>query len=278
MTRICKKCGALKLLEEFPTRNNGQYYRHECKLCYSARFIEYNKRRPKALSSIIPRTEVEVTHKVCITCGNLKTIEHFFYVPSQGNYMGKCILCYREYQNNDHNKSIRKEWRDRNPEVVRSYYSTYYANNAEYIMARTAAYAKQDFVKAKKYSLRYRRKNIIAVRWRSRIYAHYWRLRNIEKSRIYSSERRNRYLAHPKRYTVDDIDNHFIEQLGKCIYCGVRFVADNYHIDHIIPLTREGTSNNASNLQLLCRSCNCSKNNKTHEEFLQYLEILRQAA
>lgn len=31
--RKCKKCGEIKLLEEFPTRSYG-YYRHSCKICW----------------------------------------------------------------------------------------------------------------------------------------------------------------------------------------------------------------------------------------------------
>lgn len=42
-----------------------------------------------------------------------------------------------------------------------------------------------------------------------------------------------------------------------------------YHIDHIIPRHRGGT-NDESNLQLLCRSCNVKKGTRTMEEFLEY--------
>ena len=38
------------------------------------------------------------------------------------------------------------------------------------------------------------------------------------------------------------------------------------NIDHKTPISRGGT-NDKSNLQLLCRSCNLSKNNQTMEEF-----------
>jgi len=55
---------------------------------------------------------------------------------------------------------------------------------------------------------------------------------------------------------------------NRCAYCKKR---TKLTVDHIIPLTREGTSNWPSNLQLLCPFCNQSKHNKTHEEYLEYL-------
>jgi len=43
------------------------------------------------------------------------------------------------------------------------------------------------------------------------------------------------------------------------------FVKD--HLEHKIPLSRGGT-NKRENLDIACEYCNCSKNNKTVEEFL----------
>ena len=63
---------------------------------------------------------------------------------------------------------------------------------------------------------------------------------------------------------------------GKCAACGkdgLMVFADILEkcaaIDHIIPLSRGGT-NDESNLQLLCRSCNASKGSMTMDEFMEY--------
>ena len=53
-------------------------------------------------------------------------------------------------------------------------------------------------------------------------------------------------------------DKKLIELEGKCQICGK---TENITIDHIIPLSKNGT-NHIDNLQPLCRSCNCRKNNK----------------
>lgn len=50
---------------------------------------------------------------------------------------------------------------------------------------------------------------------------------------------------------------------GKCADCGkdlIQELEDNYHFDHILPLSKGGT-NDLSNLQLLCGPCNLTKSN-----------------
>ena len=55
---------------------------------------------------------------------------------------------------------------------------------------------------------------------------------------------------------------------GKCNYCG-KDCKGNYHIDHIMPVSRGG-GNNRENLCLSCPTCNYSKRDKTAEEFIEY--------
>ena len=60
----------------------------------------------------------------------------------------------------------------------------------------------------------------------------------------------------------------FRRQGGRCMYCGSRQRMDLMDIDHKIPVARGG-SNQRSNLQLLCRTCNARKGTKTDREFRQ---------
>lgn len=55
-------------------------------------------------------------------------------------------------------------------------------------------------------------------------------------------------------------------QDNTCVYCGHRRIARNFDIDHIVPAIRGG-SNDASNLQVICRPCNQRKGMQTDDEF-----------
>lgn len=63
--------------------------------------------------------------------------------------------------------------------------------------------------------------------------------------------------------TREDIEFLFELQNGECACCGKEFDGHNkYELDHIIPLSVGGQFSK-ENIQLLCRSCNASKKNKT---------------
>jgi 5-methylcytosine-specific restriction endonuclease McrA len=68
-------------------------------------------------------------------------------------------------------------------------------------------------------------------------------------------------------YTLDELNALFIEQNGRCFYCGEVLVGTP-HIEHMIPISRGG-SNYIENIVLSCPPCNLRKYTKTSEEFLQ---------
>ncbi len=101
-----------------------------------------------------------------------------------------------------------------------------------------------------------------------------------DKRRKYRRKNQERYRTHHRNriakqreldgsHSIDDINQMWDNQLGRCIYCKDR-LAFGYHVDHIIPISRGGT-NFPSNLQLLCQPCNTRKHTKTHDEFLEVL-------
>jgi hypothetical protein len=141
-----------------------------------------------------------------------------------------------------------------------SYFKKYRESNKEILAA-----------KVKKYVIANR--EIVNKRWND------WRNRNKEKVNTYVAEwwknhqqlkqhhvrkraalKRGAYGSH----TPEQIKEIFARQKGLCNYCYVPL--SKYHIDHIIPLSREGT-NCAANLQILCVSCNTSKGNKMPWEY-----------
>jgi len=62
-----------------------------------------------------------------------------------------------------------------------------------------------------------------------------------------------------------DIFKLYIEQCGLCAYCSIE-LDDNFHIDHVKPLSRGG-SNWPDNLALSCPRCNLSKHDLLIEEW-----------
>lgn len=58
----------------------------------------------------------------------------------------------------------------------------------------------------------------------------------------------------------------FVEQRGRCMYCGRRMSRRYLEIDHKWPVSRNG-GNERANLQLLCTACNLRKGIQTDEEF-----------
>ena len=63
-------------------------------------------------------------------------------------------------------------------------------------------------------------------------------------------------------------------QGNRCMYCGVRLSKWNRHLDHIFPRDHGG-SNEESNLQALCASCNTRKGVQTDAEYRsRYQDVL----
>lgn len=70
------------------------------------------------------------------------------------------------------------------------------------------------------------------------------------------------------KYDLLDILN---KQDWKCNYCWWEATVK----DHILPISKWWLST-LDNIQRLCHICNCKKHTKTHEEFLNYLELEKQ--
>lgn len=78
----------------------------------------------------------------------------------------------------------------------------------------------------------------------------------------YKASKRNAKGSH----TAEDITLQFKSQRGKCWHCGKKLDPDNYHVDHLTPLSRGG-SNAADNIVITCPFCNLSKHNRLPHEW-----------
>jgi 5-methylcytosine-specific restriction endonuclease McrA len=77
---------------------------------------------------------------------------------------------------------------------------------------------------------------------------------------------RARLRSVPGSHTVADVAAQRTRQKGRCYYCGEK-VGRHYHVDHVVPLSREGSSNDSSNLVITCHSCNESKRDRLPHEW-----------
>lgn len=77
----------------------------------------------------------------------------------------------------------------------------------------------------------------------------------------------NRRNTYKRIQSVSKLQEVFNKSNYKCVICAITNedhlidYGTNLHVDHIIPITKNGT-NDIDNLQLLCRKCNVSKGNK----------------
>lgn len=89
---------------------------------------------------------------------------------------------------------------------------------------------------------------------------------------VASSRRRARKLSVGGKFSVSEIEALHERQRGLCAYCRAP-LKNNFHRDHITPLSRGG-SNDITNIQLLCPSCNQRKCAKDPIEFAQQMGLL----
>lgn len=54
---------------------------------------------------------------------------------------------------------------------------------------------------------------------------------------------------------------------GRCCYCGEKLDYDDFHMDHMTPLSQGGEGYDISNLQPCCCNCNLVKGPRNVEEF-----------
>jgi 5-methylcytosine-specific restriction endonuclease McrA len=85
-----------------------------------------------------------------------------------------------------------------------------------------------------------------------------WKEENPEQSRAIRRNRRARLLNAPGVHTSEDIGKILKLQKNRCAYCRASFDETPYQVDHVLAISRGG-SNDATNIQLLCRPCNSSK-------------------
>lgn len=208
--------------------------------------------------------------KTCTKC-NIEKLLSEFNKQTRGKYgvRADCKQCRDKYY---------KQWQENNPEYTKHNYQA----KKEYYAEQTKLYYQEHKKERKEYYKQWHQNNKHKVNERSKQY-------NIDNKEILC-ESRKQYAQTPKgkavakaayqnrrahklnnggKHTAKDILELFDLQSGKCPYCKAKLAKtgnNKYHVDHVMPLNKGGT-NNISNIQLLCPSCNLSKQDKLPEEF-----------
>ncbi len=86
-----------------------------------------------------------------------------------------------------------------------------------------------------------------------------------EYAAVHDRNKKAKRLNVDGEHTAEDIHHIYEKQKGLCYYCKKHVWLD-YHVDHVIPLSRGG-SNGPENLVIACPECNMSKHNKLPHEW-----------
>lgn len=144
---------------------------------------------------------------------------------------------YKSYREN-HRELYReavKRWRKNNPDKAKASYKKYADSHPEYVARKRKRSYQNSYAKNPSY-------------YSSKTAKRRAKLKGIEGS-----------------FTQTEILELYEEQGGVCFYC-FEPLGNDYHRDHIIPISRGG-SNYISNIALACAPCNLSKSDKLLSEW-----------
>lgn len=213
--------------------------------------------------------------KRCSKCKNEKpaTTEYFRVDrKAKSGLRSWCIDCDRAHDKKRNQTPERKAWfveRESKPERI-EYVAGYIQR--DYVKAKARQHSKLRWHNDPEYRAMQKRSD--AKRRKTEHNREY--MRGYQKdwmktpqgkraNKITISRRRARLLQAEGSHNSSDIVRILEDQNGRCAYCGIP-VFDDYHVDHVQPLT-QGGSNWPDNLAIACPECNASKNNRTPEQW-----------
>lgn len=206
--------------------------------------------------------------KLCSRCGEEKpaTADYFHRNKQQrGGLHIHCKSCVNEYVRKYHqeHKQEAREYREANKEKLKAARRVRDLAKKERKQRTIIGNRDRALERTKERQREYRDTHKQYERERK----HRWFLENREKSRAAFQRRRAIKLGAQGNHTVDDVRTQYQAQRGTCYYCKAK-VGENYHVDHVIPLSRGG-SNGPENIVIACPFCNLSKRDRLPHEWAQ---------
>lgn len=229
-----------------------------------------------------------LANKICPKCNIDKPISEFgLHAKRKDGYQYWCRQCVNSYYQKNRDKAIQRsnEWYIKNIDYKKVYDKQYRKDNYSKIREKEKLYYENNKGKAAEY--REKNKEIITARKKA------WYNANKERLAAYRKENKELRANHNRKYRASDplryrrylhvrrtrlsatnenYESGYIKillklQRGKCALCRC-LIKSCYHVDHIKPISKGGT-NGKYNIQLLCPTCNLTKNASDPIDFMQ---------
>jgi 5-methylcytosine-specific restriction endonuclease McrA len=231
----CTRCYEIKPSDQFPKNHTF------CKACKAIYMAEWRDRK---------RVEhaIRVESKECSKCKQWKSASQFSPAKTaKDGLRSDCKACQAEAQlaryYTDHETSKEKQ---------RIWHNEHYDKEARRERQKLEYPEKREHIRA--YNKQYNQeRSHVRKAYRERT-----RERNRPLKRVLNRRRRANQRNAPGTFTFTQWQA-MCEWFGNvCLCCGKAEIT----IDHVVPIIKGG-SNDISNLQILCMSCNASKKDKT---------------
>jgi len=212
--------------------------------------------------------------KQCSKCGEEKPATSKFFHRKSASSDGLCSQCcvcvvarvarWRE-TNVERKRASDREYHKRYAERCWTKFNQWYIRpeNKRKVRAAATSWVKDNIEKERERAARRSRTPEERIRLRE------WKKANKEKVRCHVRNRRARKADLAGTVTQAVVTAIYERQAGSCFYCGVP-LGTSFHVDHKIPVFRQGASNLVENLCCACPPCNLQKQDKTADEYVRF--------
>jgi 5-methylcytosine-specific restriction endonuclease McrA len=189
--------------------------------------------------------------KICSTCNEEKDFSCFFKNKNmKDGFSYSCKECIKQYKENNKDKinKTRRNYYKNNKDKFSIRQKKNYLKNREKIKLRNSKYYFLNKEKINSKHKEFRKANKESIILRNRV----------------------RKLKLKKTIKQLEIDKLLRNYNYCCYYCGINLKNEKMHLDHKIPLCKNG-DHDILNLVPSCPSCNLRKGIKTEKEFTENL-------